>query len=132
MRIPVLILILAIGRSASAGAQSCPLAQPNAVATPYFEFQVDTAARFIPADGVLPFPDVSLTERPPFTVNFALIQFVVDTSGVPVANSLRILLRPDGLVTDSVAAAVVNWRFQPAKLQGCRVSQLVQTPLRWK
>ena len=108
MRIPALVLILAVSGSASAGAQMCPPTQPKGVVSPYFEFQVDKPARFIPAGGALPFPDVSLNERPPHTENFALVQFIVDTSGVPTASSIKFLLRPAALDADSVAAAIVK------------------------
>ena len=132
MRIPVVIFIVALHHAATARAQTCPPVAPIAGAAAWFEFQVDEAARFIPVDVVLPFPDPSLNQRAPSSSDFALVSFVVDTNGVPLAHSLKILVRPDGLVADSVAAAVLRWRFQPAKVRACRVPQLVQSALRWK
>lgn len=133
MRVPIFVLIVALVSSASAGAQgACPPPPPIAGSPVWFEYQVDQPAQFIPADTVLPFPDVSLNQRAPHTADFALAQFIVDTSGVPIAKSLKILMRPEGLVADSVAAAVLRWRYQPARARGCRVPQLVQSALRWK
>jgi hypothetical protein len=67
----------------------------------------------------------------PFTSDFALVQFVVGSRGVPVATSLTLLVQPVGLVADSVASAVQRWRDKPAVANGCHVPQLVQRALRW-
>ena len=93
---------------------------------------MDTPAQFLANGAVTPYPDASLNAGRPFPSDFALAQFVVDTAGVPSARSFRMLKLPDGLVADSVRAALSNWRFVPAKAKGCVVSQLVQVALRWK
>lgn len=122
---------VALLQSTLVQAQECP-PKPPAGAPAWFDFQVETPARFVPGSGQLPFPDVTLNQGRPYPSDFALVQFIVDTSGVPVATSLKLLLRPEGLVTDSVTAAVGRWRYRPALARGCRVPQLVQTALRWK
>jgi hypothetical protein len=132
MRGPVVVLIVALLQSSFTEAQVCPPAPPSAGAPAWFEFQVETHAQFIPGGGELPFPDATLNQRTPYPSDYALVQFIVDTSGVPIAKSLKILMRPEGLVADSVGAAVPRWRFQPAMARGCHVPQLVQIALRWK
>ena len=64
--------------------------------------------------------------------DLALVQFIVDTAGVPNTKSVKLLQRPDALVADSVVAAAAQWRYVPAKAHGCVVPQLVQVALRWK
>ena len=81
---------------------------------------------------VLPYPDESLTERSPFSEHFALIQFIVDTTGVARPTSLKFLHAPAALDTAAVRSALGTWRFVPANAQGCLVPQLVMTPLRWR
>ena len=114
----------------AAGAQSCPPAPNNAPV--WFDFQVDKAARFIGDTTRLPRPDASIHERQPYSESFALVQFVIDSTGKPDVSSGKMLVSPKGLVQDSVAAAMRGWRFTPAIAKGCKVPQLVQTPLRWK
>ena len=98
---------------------------------PYFDFQTDKPAVYLGKDTARIKP---VNERPPrpFPADFALAQFVVDTLGVPIPGTLKLLTQPTGLSKDSVMLALVEWRYQPARVGECRVSQLVQTPLRWK
>jgi hypothetical protein len=126
-----MFLLLAVLRSSSVQAPVCPPSPPSG-APAFFDFQVETPARYIADDNKLPHPDATLNQRPPFSGDFALVQFIVDTTGVPDVKSLKILRHPEGLVADSVRAAAVQWRFRPATLGGCRVPQLVQSALRWK
>jgi len=96
---------------------------------PYFEFQVDHVASFIADDAVHPRP-VSLppraagSARPTF-----LAQFVVDSSGTPSPGTLKFLVVPSAAAADSAKAAILQWRFKPAILTGCKVAQLVQVEL---
>jgi hypothetical protein len=115
----------------TARAQSCPIAAPNN-APAWFAFQVDQEARFIGDTTRIPRPDVRLTERQPVSDSFALVQFMIDTTGTPIVSSGRMLRLPTGLARDSVVAAMPGWRFTPAIAKGCKVPQLVQTPLRWR
>ena len=68
----------------------------------------------------------------PYPADFALAQFVVDSLGMPVPGTLKLLVQPTALSMDNVMLALVAWRYEPARVSGCRVPQLVQTPLRWK
>jgi hypothetical protein len=113
-----------------ASAQACP--PPPTGGTVYFQFQVETPARFVGDPAVLPAPNADDRRRSPFPPDFALVQFIVDTAGVPQAKSLRMLVTPDSLSLETVKAALERWRFSPARNAGCIVPQLVQTPLRWR
>lgn len=132
MRSLVLFLAAASLWPSFAHLRACPPTPPTPCAPVWFDFQVAPPAQFVSADGVLPFPDATLNQRRPFTSDFALVQFVVDSNGVPVATSLKLLVQPVGLVADSVASAVQRWRYKPAVAKGCHVPQLVQSALRWK
>ena len=98
---------------------------------PYFDFQVGQPAVYTAKDSAKIKPDgPRLT--PPFPPDFALAQFVVDSLGVPVQSSLKLLVQPAELSRDDVVAALFEWRYHPARVSQCKVSQLVQAPLRWK
>lgn len=112
-------------------AQPCPPPPPRPNTPIWFDFQTDSPAKFVGETTRLPFPDPTIrggTSSP----GFALAQFVVDTTGKPRAETLRMLLLPPELPLDSVRAVIAQWKFAPAKLGRCLVPQIVQTPLRWK
>jgi TonB family protein len=91
----------------------------------YFEFQVETPVKQI-ANGVAPrYPDVMRTSR---TNGDVLAQFVVDTSGRALPETLHILKSTDDLFSQAVRAALPEMRFVPATLGGKPVRQLVQMP----
>jgi hypothetical protein len=125
-------LIVALVQSSFVPVAACPPKAPAPGSSVWFDFQVTTPVQFIREGSVLPFPDATLNSTRPYPPDFALVQFVVDTSGVPVPGSFRMLLRPDGLVADSVSSAMPRWRFKPALVGECRVSQVVLIALRWK
>ena len=58
-----------------------------------------------------------------------LVQFVVDTAGLPEMASFKVLRSSHALFTESVRAAVANFRFSPAELNGRKVRVLVQQPM---
>ncbi len=90
---------------------------------PYFEFQVERPARYIPDASVSPSPNGKSAAQ-------TLVQFVVDTVGVPDAKTLKILKEPaGGAPVDEIKAAVLKWRYFPAKIGACAVPELVQTPV---
>ena len=77
-------------------------------------------------------PDATQRGTPPYPADFALAQFVVDSLGVPIPGTLKLLITPRGFPADAVGFAVTAWRYRPARIEACAVAQLVQTPLRWK
>jgi hypothetical protein len=119
----VVMVMLVTGLCAGA-VQGQPCSQQGA---PYFEFQVEVPARFIPDSTVSPrpagAPGVRGDDLP------ALVQFVVDTAGVPDTRSYKILVGRDAQLVAAGRDVLTRWRFVPARLGGCPVRQLVQTPL---
>ena len=112
--------------------RSEPCPPPSAFpGRPYFDFQVDKAAVYTGKDSV-PIRPIEQRMSRPYPSDFALAQFIVDSLGVPVPGTLKLLIHPKGLSREDVLLALVDWRYQPARVAECRVPQLVQTPLRWK
>ena len=96
-------------------------------ARPYFEFQVERPAAFIPDTTVSPRP---LTVRPPRDApRGTLVSFVVDTLGRPDSTTYRVIRDVEPGLAEEGRAMVAKWRYRPAQLSGCAVPQLVQTPL---
>jgi len=83
----------------------------------YFDFQVDRGVR-----------EIAPRPAPPGSEEGGLVQFIVDTAGVPESGSLRVVKRLPIGVVDTAAAWRRNRtrRFAPAVYRGCRVRQVVQ------
>ena len=99
----------------------------------YFDFQVHRAATLESMWLLGPIPDPTI--RPPVRgvdPDYALVQFVVDSEGCPLENTLKLLLHPSALEEEYVRMAMTAWHYQPALLNDQPVAQLVQTPLRWR
>jgi len=94
---------------------------------PYFEFEVTQRAQLIVDSTVSPRP--SRRRAATVAAEPALVQFVVDTSGVPEPRSFKVLVANDRNLADAGRQALSRWRYHPARVEGCAVSQLVQTPL---
>lgn len=87
----------------------------------YFDFQVSSQATWL--------RDSTLTTVP-YAENGSLrdlVQFVVDTAGVPVLRTLHVLLSRNPEVIADVRRTLEQWRYTPARLGRCPVRQLVQT-----
>lgn len=92
--------------------------------------QVDEAARTDSSSAVRPaYPDSLFRQRVPGQV---LVEFVVDTSGMVVVESISAISTSHALFTDAVRRALQNARFHPAVLSGQRVRQLVQLPVKFE
>ena len=109
------------GRAPAAGAQAC--APP---ARPAFEFQVERPAAFLGDTTRVPRPARIQINDVRAHPEVLLVQFVVDTLGVPDPRSFKVLRSPSAAAADSARAALRDWRYTPAVLYGCRVPQLVQ------
>lgn len=114
-------LIAAMLTASGLSAQQCV-----APARPFFDFQVDTPAEFIPDSAAGPSPARS---SGPAGNELALVQFLVDSLGVPDPRTYKVLTARDPALAAAGRDAMRRWRFRPAMLRGCRVVQLVQTPL---
>jgi hypothetical protein len=111
----------------SADAQA-PASTPPA----YFEFQVEQQARYVAEPSARGFrPAAPRMSAEQAAADSVVAQFIVDTAGVPIAGTLRMLRSPSDAVTAQVQAAYAGWRFRPARLDGRPVPQLVQTAVEW-
>ncbi len=104
------------------GAQQC-----TPPAHPYFDFQVDQPATFVPDSTVSPRPDARRIPRK--TDTRPIVQFTVDSLGVPDTASYRVLRLSDDDLAGRGRLVLSRWRFTSARVRGCRVPQLVQTAL---
>ena len=118
---PVAIIGLAIFAPVAVKGQQC--APP---ASPAFEFQVDVPATAIP-DSTHPHPAADRFAARSDDPSAIIVQFIVDTAGVPLPSSFRVLKAPSPQIADSVKTVFPRWRFTPARRGSCRVAQLVQT-----
>ena len=92
-------------------------------ATTHLEFQMTAPARWI-RDSTLaihPTPGVRNPEN--------LVQFVVDTAGIPQPSTFKVLKASDSTLVVEARRTLGAWRFSPPMLNDCRVRQLVQTPI---
>ena len=110
---------LMLGSPALLSAQS-PACADSAL---HFEWQMSAPARWVADTAAVVHPTASV--RDPAN----LIQFVVDTLGVPQPRTFRALKVADSALVAEVRRTFINWRFTPALLNGCRARQLVQTPV---
>jgi len=91
--------------------------------TVHFEYQMTTAARWQ--------PDTAATVRPsPGGRSPAnLVQFIVDSNGVPEPRTFRALRITDTSLVAEARRAFTEWRYSAPQLNGCRVRQVVQTAI---
>ena len=91
--------------------------------------QVDIAAR--PDSGAIrpSYPDSLFREN---VIGQVLVEFVVDTSGSVVLESISSVSSTHPQFTDAVRRALREARFSPARLSGRAVRQLVQLPVRFE
>jgi len=100
------------------------LPTPRADAASYFEFDVEIMAT-VPGG----FPRV---QRGAITGEI-LVQFVVNTAGVPEMTTFRVLKASDERLEPQARSVVASLRFHPAELvRGCQVRQLVQEPFEFR
>ena len=131
MLVTSLVVAFAMQQPPQRPADLCPPTSTHP-GQPYFEFQVEQMAIYIGKDTTSVRPDASLHARLPYPPDFALAQFVVDTLGVPIPGTLKMLSLPAGFPAKTLTFAITEWRFRPARVGGCVVPQLVQTPLKWR
>jgi TonB family protein len=128
LTLAALLLIVACGPAQRSGA-----ARELEPREPYYEFQVDVPARVLHA-APLRYPDAL---RGTGISGEALIQFVVDTLGLPEPDSPR-EASPSQRPADHpafVQAArdqILASRFTPAERRGHKVRQIVQMPFKFR
>ncbi len=121
MKASFLAAMLTGAAPALAKAQIC-----TTPAHPLFEFQVERAASYIEDKSITPRPARDQMAAVRAHTDTLLVQFIVDTLGVPSTPSLKFLRGQNTVDRGLVAAVLARWRFTPALFDGCRVPQLVQ------
>lgn len=92
--------------------------------------QVDVVARADSSSPVRPaYPDSLFRDR---VTGQVLVEFVVDTSGLVIQESVSAISTTHALFTDAVRRALREAHFHPATLAGRRVRQLVQLPVKFE
>ena len=91
----------------------------------YFEFEVEKQVKGVPGNRPPRYPDRMRNARVEGEV---LIQFVVDSLGVPDMNSVKVLRSTYPDFTMAVRTALPEFRFYPAQIAGRPVRQRVQMP----
>lgn len=75
------------------------------------------------------YPPLAERERIPGSV---LISFVIDAQGIPRMETVRLLRASAREFAAAVLDALPNWRFVPARIDGCPVPELVQMPFAFR
>jgi TonB family protein len=96
---------------------------------PYFEFEVEKQVQQRRGSGA-PFYPAAMRQAK--VEGEVLVQFVVDTAGLPRMATLRILRSTRREFTEAVIAWLPKARFDPAELRGRHVPQMVQQPFTFK
>ena len=96
---------------------------------PFFEFQVQQPVRQLPGTRGPQYPEELRSRNVEGDV---LAQFVVAADGTVVPTSFKVLRSSDPAFTEAVARALRSMRFEPARLGGVAVRQLVQQPFQFR
>jgi len=122
--------------SPTAAGQSLPATTTKAASGPrlvtekdtFREFQVERPAELISGG---PAPRYPAMLRSAKVEGGVLAAFVVDTTGLPIPNTLKVLKSTHELFTDAVRNSLPMLRFTPARVGGRKVKQLVQMPFQF-
>ena len=104
-----------------------PKAAPIAVTDhqTFQEFQVEKPAALLPGNVGPVYPQQLRLAN---VEGKLLTRFVVDTTGRPIVETVRVIERSDDRFVPSVREAIPNLRFSPADVGGKKVKQLVEMP----
>ena len=91
----------------------------------YFEYQVEQPVTPVQGSGAIRYPDLL---RQAGVEGEVLVQFVVGPDGGADVGSLKVLRETHELFTQAVRNALPQMRFNPARVGGKAVRQLVQQP----
>lgn len=123
----LIVVACNVPASDDASAARASTAGPTAVpgTKPFHEFTIDKPAVMAPGSPAPRYPE---PERSKHVEGEVLAQYVVDTTGIAVPGSLRILESTSQSFTDAVRTALPSMRFIPAEVKGRKVKQLIQQP----
>jgi protein TonB len=91
----------------------------------YFEFQVERPVTVVPGNRAPRYP---AELRSNHVMGEVLVQFVVDSSGRALPGTEHVLRSTHDGFTNAVLAMLPTYRFEPARLGGQPVAQVVQMP----
>jgi hypothetical protein len=91
----------------------------------YFEFQVEKQVSQVPGTGSIRYPE-ELKQRN--VQGEVLAQFVVDTTGLAMMETFKVLFATDKGFIPAVRRGLATVRFLPAEVNGRKVKQMVQQP----
>ncbi len=129
------LLVLFVGVAACAGATTgarrapCPLAATDStylVSGPvYRDCAVDRRAHLRNPQVR---PDFQAPQLPPggSACYSVVIELVVDTAGVPEAGTAHVVTTNNPVLADAVLSTVPRWRYDPARIGGAPVRQIVR------
>jgi len=127
LAIGVLAFACSLQSDTATGPKPSALPQRMGANQDYRDFQVEKIAELIP--GASPrYPDLL---RAANVGGEVVAQFVVDTTGRPIMETLKVLRSTHDLFTASVRAALPNLRFAPAEVGNHKVKQLMEMPFQF-
>ena len=103
---------------------AAPLCAPG---QPYFEFQVETPARFLADSVMLSTGTAYPSDASPRGGDTVTVQFIVGVDGRPEAGTLKVLRANRPELMAETTLSYERWRYVPARMGRCPVRQLVQT-----
>lgn len=118
----VTLVTLGIVPTVAAQSTSVGYGQANRV---YYASEVTIEAQAVANNPVPRYPDSLRAAR---VGGLVLAQWVVDTAGVPEMSTFKIVRSPNKAFSDAVRLAVDKMRYEPARLNGKKVRELLQVP----
>jgi hypothetical protein len=122
-----LIVAAACGASRSSASREsgCPLTQQDSVflarGPVYRSCAVSPAAKLVPTSRVIDYRP----SRPSNSCSSVEVEMVVDTLGRVESQTAQVLRTNDRAWADAVVASLSTWRYEPARLEGRPVRQIV-------
>jgi hypothetical protein len=123
------VLACASGGSPTAGARCAP--QPadsvyRSGAPVFRDCAVDSAARRLNPNAAISWQPAAAPQSPGTRCYEVVIEFVVDTTGTPEAETARIIRQNEASFAKAVVGALSGWRYRPARIGDVPVRQIVR------
>jgi beta-lactamase regulating signal transducer with metallopeptidase domain len=109
--------------------EPAPAVKQDTTKKTMFEFKLDSQVVFAPGSPAPRYPDAL---RSSGTNGVTVVQIVVDTTGLPMASSFKVVRSANELFTQAVKTALLGAHFIPARVGERRVRQLVQVFYRFR
>jgi len=96
---------------------------------PMIEFKLDSQVVFAPGSPAPQYPDAL---RRAGTNGVTVVMIVVDTTGLPIPGSFKVVRSPNDQFTQAARTALLDAHFIPARVGERHVKQLVQVLYRFR